>query len=298
MSTISRLHFTYATPDVKCLQQGDLLARTPALESLLKLVHPHYYSNDSYRLFLVITQSCDLVCRDGGQTKARYITLCGVRPAQLAIIRELDLNRTKFEIQAGIAAQKRQGRVREFLTRLYNNNESSYFYLHEEPALGIDEPYCAFLPLSIAIRSSEHYQTCANAKIASLSDVFQAKLGWLVGNLYSRVGTPDWAPSVESNEELKNRIQHVIDGLCKWEDDKRVEQAEKEAREKNIIEPNEVLKLLAKIKIPTRRERVIESLRNVLANEDLLGDKRLAARDIDLVLRALASNADFKSATN
>lgn len=31
----------------------------------------------------------------------------------------------------------------------------------------------------------------ANAKIAELDDVFQAKLGWLKGNIYSRVATPD-----------------------------------------------------------------------------------------------------------
>jgi hypothetical protein len=37
----------------------------------------------------------------------------------------------------------------------------------------------------------DHYEECLRSKIAQLQDIFAAKVGWSVGNLYSRVGTPD-----------------------------------------------------------------------------------------------------------
>ena len=39
-----------------------------------------------------------------------------------------------------------------------------------------------------------HYETLFSARALQLTDSFQHKLGYLVGNLYSRIGTEDWVP--------------------------------------------------------------------------------------------------------
>ena len=49
-----------------------------------------------------------------------------------------------------------------------------------------------FLQLSVALKV-EHYDLCLDAKIAELKEPFQAKLGYRVGHMYSRVGTAEWS---------------------------------------------------------------------------------------------------------
>src|SRR5207248_2002796 len=78
-----------------------------------------------------------------------------------------------------------------YLESLMDNNRPAYFYLHTDQSLGIAEPCCAFLQLTVAFRS-QHYEKCLAAKIAQLGVEFQAKLGWLIGNMYSRVATTEW----------------------------------------------------------------------------------------------------------
>lgn len=50
----------------------------------------------------------------------------------------------------------------------------------------------AYLKVSIPLKSGEHYDKCLKAKRIELADEFKAKLGWLIGDMYSRVGTTDW----------------------------------------------------------------------------------------------------------
>ena len=72
-----------------------------------------------------------------------------------------------------------------------DNNKPGFFYLHTDAQVGITEPSCAFLHLAISFRA-QHYERCLGAKIAQLKEPFQAKLGWLLGSMYSRVGTTEW----------------------------------------------------------------------------------------------------------
>ena len=72
------------------------------------------------------------------------------------------------------------------------NKEPDYFFLSDDTSLGFPDRMVAFLKLSISLKADLHYDTCLSAKVLGLTDAFKAKLGWLVGNMYSRVGTPDW----------------------------------------------------------------------------------------------------------
>lgn len=187
------MHFTYEAQPRSDLQQGDLIKRTEAVEALLKEVHPHYFYSQNYRYFLVLTQSCDLARRDSMPCSGRYITIAAVRPVRTAIEREVHkLQHTKIERQLGFCSSDRQPKLTQFMERLLNNNEEEYFYLHREPSAGLLEDNCAFLHLSIALKAQSHYDTLLQARIISIKESFQHKLGYLIGSLYSRVGTEDW----------------------------------------------------------------------------------------------------------
>ena len=64
----SILHFCYAQSNdylSEELSQGDILKRTPELDEILAKVHPHFHQHRKNLYFMVLTQSCDLVIRNG-----------------------------------------------------------------------------------------------------------------------------------------------------------------------------------------------------------------------------------------
>jgi hypothetical protein len=205
------MHFTYVdSPDKNQLFQGDVLKRTSALEALLGEVHPHYLNSD-YSYFLVLTQSCDLVRREG-ELNTRYISICAVRPLELALSRELSRHfKYPFEKKMRCLEEAKKAKFQQFVERLFNNNEPSYFFLNAEPESGLSENYCAFLRLSIALRAEQHYQTLLDSKILQLEMSFQHKLGYLVGTMYSRVATEDWVPGTLSLVDFERKINTEVE---------------------------------------------------------------------------------------
>ena len=272
----SRLHFTYCRPNVEDLQQGDVLDKTRALKSILKEVHPHYLKED-YLQFVVLTQSCDLVRRDGKKCKARYVTLAAVRPLDLVVQREIEKHQNDFAKAAAACSERARQTVERFLERLLNNNEPEYFYFHEAPEFGFSESTCAFLHLSIALKADDHYQACLEARQLSLKPVFQAKLGWLVGNMYSRVGTDDWVPVYCTRAEFKKRIESFSKDACKWVDDKRLKAASKLARnEKSLVSADmeAVRRFIDATTVPNRRKIVLDRVAAVLEELGMAPDPK------------------------
>lgn len=207
------MHFTYeAVPDLAQLYQGDLIARTPAVDEILAAVHPHYKKAD-YKAFIVLTQTCDLVRRDGAPCTARYISIAAVRPLNLVLRRTfVSMCRNDWEAEFRVANMRTREKLRLFLARLLNNNEDEFFYLRRDAPAGLTEDCCAFLQLSIAVKAELHYSTLLTAKRLQLSDTFQHKLGYLVGKMYSRVGTPDWVPTHFPEEsQFGDLINEIID---------------------------------------------------------------------------------------
>lgn len=210
-------HFTYSeSTEKKRLKQGDILSKSPDLCSVLKDVHPHYLKED-YTHFMVLTQSCDLVPRTGNLPSARYITLAAVRPLELALERELEKRGAALLIEGEVYRNAKTKEFAEaFLDKLFNNNITDYFFLKSDPDVGLKDDSCCFLHLSIALKTELHFDTCLNSKVAELNGVFQSKLGWLVGNLYSRVGTPDWTPDNFTKEEFKKLLKDTVEGTSGW----------------------------------------------------------------------------------
>lgn len=210
------MHWTYEREkyDGEHLFQGDILARTDELEQLLRHVHPHF-TDPKYSRFMVLTQSCDLVRRNG-DCKASYLTIAVVRDAMAAVdaeLRHLVLSRDGQGLcEAAFVTDKLQPRFQQVAESLLNNNLADYFFLFADTDAGIEKHMCAFLRVSIALRS-EHYDLLLAAKCAQLREVFQAKLGWLVGYNYARVGTPDWAQDPDRFKEL---LRSVVGDACEW----------------------------------------------------------------------------------
>jgi hypothetical protein len=174
------------------LLQGDVLIRSGELAAVLSQAHQYYATAETYNHFIVITQSCDLVRRGKKAPKAPYITIAAVRPLELVL--ERHLARLAFLWQGndplGMYDIEKREQAAQLLERLLNNEEKGYFFLKAGSHPSITEDLCAFLPLSVALKS-QHYDALLRSKVAQLDALFAAKLGWLVGNQYSRVATPD-----------------------------------------------------------------------------------------------------------
>jgi len=213
-------HFTYSkSSDMSALKQGDVLTNSGKLKELVSMIHPHY-SGKNYKYFQVLTQSCDLV-RRGEKCSSRYITLAAVRDIDTVIHRavmKIATTPQRFELDDRlICSDKHKQKIERFIESLFNNNDKNHFFLKAYPEVGLDLDSCAFLHLSIAIKSNEHFDKCLEAKILELDSEFQAKLGWMVGNLYSRVGTKDFVPHhFGERREFIKYINDVMDEQVTW----------------------------------------------------------------------------------
>ena len=265
-------HFTYKTPaDIAQLQQGDILNKTDEIKSLLEIVHPHYLKED-YLYFIVLTQTCDLWRRGAKPCKAPYITLAAVRPLDLLLEREIKQYQNQHALSKGKIIDKSfYVKLASFIEKLLNNNAPEYFYLHEDAGLGFSESCVAFLRLSIAIKAKEHYDKCLKAKVLELDDTFKAKLGWLVGNMYSRVGTEDWVPAVlPSTNAFNKKIKSILDQHCYWIDVPEFEAELKKRYSSDVIEAmsaEQLLQLANDIPLLSKEDKIITKLENTLQNK-------------------------------
>ena len=225
-------HFTYRLPDISVLHQGDILEKTGDLLEVICQVHPHYARDERVTHFQVLTQSCDLARRNGRPCKARYITIAAVRTLDCVIQREIEEYSKRIVIDdIPICSDQHLLHFRNLVSRLLNNNDEHYFYLKAESQFGLFNDSCTVLPLSIAIRGYEHYEKCLAAKRLQLEESFQAKLGWKVGNMYSRVGTIDYAPGAQITEkQFDELLEEITETHVRWVPDASFETFKKVAK--------------------------------------------------------------------
>ena len=211
----SGLHFTYDKSQAPDLNQGDLIKRTNDVVGMLEQVHPHYAKTAGYDYFLILTQSCDLVRRGGNICKSNYITLAAVRPLAKVLEREMLKNCTEVEARIKFSSTKVHQKLSQFLQRLLNNNERDYFYIHREPKVDLKGDYCAFLPLSISVKADLHYEKLLAGRLLQLKESFQHKLGYWAGNMYSRIGTPDWDDNYPRGV-LASQVNELLERHSVW----------------------------------------------------------------------------------
>lgn len=293
-------HFTYDANDTASLHQGDVIRRTEEIEEVLKDVHPHYFNSKDYKYFIVISQSCDLVLRDGGDCNANYITIAAVRPLSLAINRYIEkIQYNDIEKKLGFCDESKWFKVEQFVERLLNNNEAEYFYLHQEPLKSFPDNCCAFLRLSVPLKASFHYKKLLDAKILQLTEPFQHKLGFLVGNCYSRVGTEDWVPKNANRDNFSKLIKALIKehSNITWLNKEQHRFVIKNL-EKKAIENIEIEDLQKEIEsfIEERNaklEKKIEGVASLIS--DILKKVQLEEELIDRIISRLKGKPEIKS---
>jgi len=267
------MHFAYVPDHCQTeLMQGDVLTRTPEINRLLESIHPHFHNQPKNQFFMVLTQSCDLVLRRNNEMcKSPYITIAPVRSLDLLVERQFaQLGDATVGSELRVMGTKNKTKASEFLQRLFNNNEPGYFYLDSEDT-PLPSDCVAFLSLSIAIKADLHYKECLDAKVLQLNDTFQAKLGWLVGQMYSRVGTPDWDTKI-----LGKKVQGILKDAAIWVEDDKVKALENEYQYLLKSDPNAKMSRVqiekAIKKFPTRKKLVLDQAEKVLA--EVLGQEQ------------------------
>ncbi len=146
-------HYVYDEPNRSELNQGDILRRSDELLALLAEYFPYYATHRDYIYFMVLTQTCDLVRRDGNPCAAPYISLAAVRPIKDAVLMEAARNQPAELQGTNVVGNKARDKLAMFLESLMDNNKSGLFYLHTDAGLTITEPCCAVLQLSISLRT-------------------------------------------------------------------------------------------------------------------------------------------------
>lgn len=275
------------------LEQGDLIPRNaPAIDVVLRKYHQYQVEKPGNDFFAVLTQSCDLVAHDGAQCKARYLVLAPVRPLRLIVNKEF---RAFILPTPGglvrLGSTETSARFDAFLEKVINNNDPRFFFLHADPGRGIAEDMCIMLALSVSIRA-EHYATCLAGRTAQLDDLFQAKLGWLLGQQYSRVGTPDW-----DEETLAAKIAALSDQSMTWLPPDQFEQMKRQVEAFAAATPDGVLSeedlLQMRKKCRPKVDLAIDAVFKVLEHHNLIEPPGPKAQKRFSVRKDLARDADF-----
>lgn len=288
-----RVHFTYKDcPDMSSLCQGDILRVTEDIKSVLAEVHP-YFLDEQYKYFMVLTQSCDLVRRNGSKCKTPYITLAAVRNFSDFFEKQLLSEKYAEKVNDYLLMNvKKKDRAYQFLERIYNNTEPDYFFLYKEEALQFPESMIASLKVSIALKSELHYEQCLSAKALELSDEFKAKLGWLVGNIYSRVGTTDWE-SLLTSQQRSAMLNEELNTHCMIATAEQIK-ALKEAFQKRgdeLRSAEDVVNFIDNCHIDSQYDKAIEIIENIINS----AGNEIPKEEKEKLIRRVKSKATFKA---
>lgn len=279
-------HWTYEEcPEGGDLEQGDIITPSRSVRDILIRYHS-YFADDKYTIFLISTQSCDLVRRKG-EPKASYITIAAARPLRHVAIRLL--SQVSSSVAEGLYRRSGRNQWRDFLARLFNQNEQALglFYLHRDSDAGVDEESVAFLRVTVALKA-EHYNVVREARVGRLRADFRAKLGWLLGNLFARPATTDWSENVDDEARFKSLLHEFIDiPDCKWIDDDIADQARRQSVSLEGKSDDELEKLRSTPPWETAIEEVTKQLvsavgklrreRGLTTNQDVNPDELIDA---------------------
>jgi hypothetical protein len=231
------------------------------LRVVLKDVHPHFCA-EKYLGFLIARQSCDLVRRRGGTVKARHISIAVIRSLKAVLPRLLE--EVARPVAPGMFLASAKLDARRFLERLFDQNEQGIglFYLHPDADIGLGEPSVAFLRIKVALRA-QHYDVLMRARKGRLGPEFRGKLGWLLGNLYSRAASPDWSDVEGGKKQVQQLIdKHLVEQFPGagpvWIDDALVEAAKSVGVVFEKRDPNELLNELEKHRPKARIDQIVE----------------------------------------
>ena len=287
------MHSTYCSPFEKNsdLEQGDIVEPTDELLAEFEKWHPHF-ADPKYLAFIVLSQSCDLARRDG-VCKAKYISLAVVRSiadVMSALLADYTLKPTLPDVYR---ASKRNDAIL-LLRRVINQNEQAIglFYLHPDADIGIAEHAVAVLRVSIAVKS-QHYDLLCSGRRGRLKTEFQMKLGWLVGNLYSRIATEDW-PDGDATKLVQQLMKDYEDNDTLnpiWIEDKVARELAAKCPD-SLTSREALFEARKAVKIPAPKEIVLDAVKRILT--EVLPEVESTKKD--RILMGLRNDQTFASA--
>jgi hypothetical protein len=181
----------------------------------------------------------------------------------------------------GVYLQESKAEANKLLERLLNQNEQAFglFYLHPDDEIGINVPSIALLRVTVTLRV-DHYEVLKRARRGRLSSEFQNKLGWLVGNLFSRIGTQDWNDSPERKKEFESLVKNHLEAgeLYQpiWVREPLVVAAKEKGIQLDRIPKQELVAILDANRAPSAKEaaadhalKVIKEVMSDISEEDL-----------------------------
>lgn len=271
------------------LEQGDVITGSSEIKELLKC-NGNSIENDIIA-YIVTTQTCDLVKRNDS-VKATYINLATIKDFD-NILQQI-LNDINNKIIDNVYLSKEKNKNIDLIKRIINQNEKDYglFYLHPNVDLtGISVRSVALLRNTFSI-STQNYNVIKKNRIAGIQTDFQHKLGWLVGYLYSRVGTKDWSEDSSLNDELTQLIRDLLKEKYKWIEDEKYKHAKSKGFDNktvtfdNVIDeiekvqPDPPAKIILKIIEEKASELIAKSNKKL---ESLINEKITSSMPGDLV---------------
>lgn len=173
-------------------KQGDILKVDGEFRRLFCEFYPviNHHEDNQCKYAMVLSQTCDLVKNEKRKPKIEHITLCLVRSFSNYLDRYINKTLKISEFSENKILDKVDyNRLQSKIHKLLNNSESkTHFYLPKHSPFTEDMVAILTLPYPFRI---EHYDILYQNKVLSLTDMFQAKIGDMLANLYGRVATPD-----------------------------------------------------------------------------------------------------------
>jgi len=204
--------YVYMNDLGKDLNQGDLIELSGNFLEKFQGFYPEVTTSNSDGYCMVISQSCDLVRRNG-DCKSKYINLCMVRPFNEMMTKVFTHNKTK-DVKDGdyfLFGSSQYDEVKSNIWKLINNSESkNRFFLPKHSKL--KNHLLVQLDVMFAVRSEIYADILANRQL-SLASEFRAKIGKIVGDLYSRVATSDLFDHGLQEEQVSAIVESMMDDL-------------------------------------------------------------------------------------
>lgn len=272
--SITPTHFTYTRfEDKDDLFQGDIIESNEEIHAVLDEIFP-YFSKQKYNAFMIITQTCDLVRgRRHNPCKSLYINLAIIRSIEDILYVLLDRVCEKVEIGntriPNVYTKETKHKAKQLLERIINQNEQDLgiFYLYPDVAIKMASHSIAFLQINFALRADMHYEKLVNARTGRLSPEFRSKLGWLTGNLYSRIGTKD-LPNADKREIIEGFLNTgaFIAESPKWISKADVDFAKKYINERQLcgLSQRAILDLVSKYQPEPTKKVAIKRILAIL----------------------------------
>lgn len=193
------------------LQQGDILRVDGQFGQYFGEFYPAIQPSDGkIEYVMVLTQSCDLVRVKKRKPKLSHVNVCLIRRLS-SVIKRLIKDEIKPTEMGGkkILARDALDQLKDKLSKLLNNNDQkTHFFLPKKTPF--EDDMVAVLPLSFSFRV-DHYDLLIENRVLGIKPEFQAKVGYTIGQLYSRIATPDLHDFDWDDKKIRQHINQLLD---------------------------------------------------------------------------------------